>query len=48
MSTLTDIVGSLRRDGYNISQIEGPALKRQLRDLIRAALLEDINTPRTS
>ncbi len=47
VSTLTDIVGSLRRDGYNISQIEGPALKRQLRDLIRAALLEDINTPRT-
>ncbi len=46
VSTLTEIVGSLGRDGYAVSQIEGPALKRQLRDLIRAARLQDINTPR--
>jgi len=34
---LTDIITSLKRDGYSASQIEGPLLKRQLADLIRAA-----------
>jgi hypothetical protein len=34
---LTDIITSLKRDGYSASQIEGPVLKRQLVDLIKAA-----------
>lgn len=34
---LTDIVTSLKRDGYSASQLEGPLLKRQLADLIKAA-----------
>jgi hypothetical protein len=34
---LTDIITSLKRDGYPASQIEGPLLKRQLADLIKAA-----------
>jgi hypothetical protein len=33
---LTDIITSLRRDGYSASEIEGPLLKRQLADLRRA------------
>jgi hypothetical protein len=37
VSTITEIVGSLRSDRYDTRQIEGPALKRQLMDLIRAA-----------
>jgi hypothetical protein len=32
-----DIITSLKRDGYSASQIEGPLLKRQLADLIKAA-----------
>ncbi len=35
--TIKEIIGALRREGYAISQIEGPTLKRQLKDLIRAA-----------
>jgi hypothetical protein len=34
---LSDIVASLNREGYYASQIEGPLLKRQLTDLIKAA-----------
>jgi hypothetical protein len=34
---LTDIITSLKRDGYPASQIEGPLLRRQLTDLIKAA-----------
>jgi hypothetical protein len=34
---LTDIITSLKRDGYSTSQIEGPLLKRQLAGLIKAA-----------
>jgi hypothetical protein len=34
---LTDIIASLKRDGYSAIQIEGPLLKRQLADLIKAA-----------
>jgi hypothetical protein len=34
---LTEIATSLNREGYSASQIEGPLLKRQLADLIKAA-----------
>jgi hypothetical protein len=34
---LTDIIRSLERDGYSAGQIEGPLLRRQLTDLIKAA-----------
>jgi hypothetical protein len=34
---LTDIITTLKRDGYSASQIEGPLLKRQLADLIKGA-----------
>jgi hypothetical protein len=34
---LTDIITSLKSDGYSVSQIEGPLLKRQLADLVKAA-----------
>jgi hypothetical protein len=37
VSTIADIVGSLKRAGYSTDQIEGPALKRQLANLIRVA-----------
>jgi hypothetical protein len=37
VSTIADIVGSLKRSGYSIDQIEGRTLKRQLANLIRAA-----------
>jgi hypothetical protein len=34
---LTEIIRSLERDGYSATQIEGPLLRRQLTDLIKAA-----------
>jgi hypothetical protein len=34
---LTEIATSLNREGYSVRQIEGPLLKRQLSDLIKAA-----------
>jgi hypothetical protein len=37
---LTDIISSLKRDGYSTNQIEGRVLKRQLADLIKAARKE--------
>jgi hypothetical protein len=37
---LTDIISSLKRDGYSTNQIEGRVLKRQLSDLIKAARKE--------
>jgi hypothetical protein len=37
VSGLTEIVKALRREGYSANQIEGPALKRQLTNLIKAA-----------
>jgi hypothetical protein len=46
VSTITEIVGSLRRDRYDTRQIEGPALRRQLMNLIKAARLEDGNADR--
>jgi hypothetical protein len=41
---LTDIISSLKRDGYSTNQIEGPVLKRQLADLIKAARKETENS----
>jgi hypothetical protein len=43
---LTDITTSLRRDGYSASQIQGPLLKRQLADLIKAARTGGTSSPR--
>jgi hypothetical protein len=37
VATLSDIITSLKRDGYSADQIDGPLLKRQLTDLIKAA-----------
>jgi hypothetical protein len=37
VSGLTEIVKALKREGYSPDQIEGPALKRQLANLIKAA-----------
>jgi hypothetical protein len=34
---LTEITTSLNREGYYANQIEGPVLKRQLANLIKAA-----------
>ena len=36
-TTLTEIITTLDREGYSASQIQGPLLKRQLTDLIKAA-----------
>lgn len=41
VSTITEMVKSLRRDRYDTRQIEGPALRRQLTSLIKAARLDD-------
>ena len=35
--TLTEVVTTLDREGYSANQIQGPLLKRQLTDLIKAA-----------
>jgi hypothetical protein len=35
--SLSEVMTSLNREGYSASQIEGPLLKRQLADLIKAA-----------
>ncbi len=37
VSKISEIVESLRRDRYDTRQLEGPALRRQLTDLIKAA-----------
>ena len=42
---ITEILKSLKRDGYATDQIQGQVLKRQLTKLIRAARLEDENKP---
>ena len=39
---LAEITTSLNREGYYANQIEGPVLKRQLADLIKAALSSDV------
>jgi hypothetical protein len=41
---LTEIVTSLRREGYSANQIEGPLLKRQLADLIKGARKASVNS----
>ena len=42
---LTDIITSLKRDGYSATQIEGPLLKRQLADLIKVARAGGTSSP---
>jgi hypothetical protein len=37
ISGLSEILTALKGEGYYVSQIEGPALRRELRALIRAA-----------
>lgn len=39
-ATLSEIVHSLRRDRYDVNQVQGPALRRQLTALIKAARAE--------
>jgi hypothetical protein len=46
ISGLREMVKTLRDEGYLAYQIEGPALKRQLADLIRAARGLDSNDRR--
>ena len=36
VSTVAEIVGSLTREGHDAGQIHGPALRRQLTELIKA------------
>jgi hypothetical protein len=43
---LTDIMASLKRDGYATSQIEGPLLRRQLSHLIKIARAEGASANR--
>ena len=40
VSKVSEIVESLRRDRYDTRQLEGPALRRQLTNLIKAARAE--------
>ena len=42
---ITEILRSLKRDGYATDQIQGQVLKRQLTRLIRAARHEHENKP---
>ena len=39
VSKVSEIVESLRRDRYDTRQLDGPSLRRQLTDLIKAARL---------
>ena len=41
---LTEVLTILDREGYSASQIQGPLLKRQLKDLIKAARREPVLT----
>ena len=47
VTTMTEVVKSLKRDGYDTNQIQRPALLRQLTGLIKAARLEAMNAPLT-
>ena len=38
--SVTDIILSLKREGYSVEQIQGASLKRQLTALIKSARLE--------
>jgi hypothetical protein len=40
-------VAALRREGYSTEQIEGPVLKRQLLDLIKASRAASSDANRT-
>lgn len=42
VSKVSEIVELLRRDRYDTRQLDGPALRRQLTDLIKAARLNDM------
>ena len=44
VAAISDIITSLNREGYYASQIEGPLLKRQLTDLIKAARKGSVNS----
>ena len=37
VAVFSEIVNALRREGYYVDQIEGPALRRQLTSLIKTA-----------
>jgi hypothetical protein len=42
-TTITEVLTSLDREGYSAGQIQGPLLRRQLTDLIRAARPEPLD-----
>ena len=44
---IEDLVRMLKHEGYSTGQIQGPSLRRQLSDLIKAARSESSDTPRT-
>jgi hypothetical protein len=44
---IQDVIASLKREGYSTAQLEGPSLRRQLSNLIKAARQESTNAPRT-
>jgi hypothetical protein len=44
---LRDIVNALRGEGYSADQIQGPILRRQLADLMKAARERDLIVHRT-
>jgi hypothetical protein len=42
-TTITEVLTTLDREGYSGSQIQGPLLRRQLTDLIKAARPEPLD-----
>ena len=36
-ASLTDVMKTLRREGYRLDQLSGPSLKKQLRSVIKEA-----------
>jgi hypothetical protein len=42
-TTITEVLTSLDREGYSAGQIQGPLLRRQLTDLIKAARPEPLD-----
>ena len=47
VSGLSEILNALRSEGYSADQIQGPILRRQLADLVKAARERDLNARRT-
>jgi hypothetical protein len=47
VADVTEIGLALRREGYAAAQIEGPLLKRQLAELIKAARKASVDSSRT-